>query len=185
MDELALWQDPVYVYSREKGYLYLSARRKEEHGVKTLNITLDSDDPCLFPGHLLLEAFVGYDTVILNNIVGTLGGKGYAYNKQTYELWSLNYIVHEAGTIRLDDFIMWKLEVAFRSIMIFIVSATLVSFCMKHIQIHIFQFTMQMRHQSIARSSFFACHSSTSTRELCSHFGNGRGPIMCFRIHVR
>ena len=119
IDELALWQDPVYVYSREKGYLYLSAKRKEEHGVKTLNITLDSDDPCLFPGHLLLEAFVGYpfinilfflfffilrryDTVVLNNIVGTLGGRGYAYNKQTYELWSLNYIVHEAGTIRLD-----------------------------------------------------------------------------------
>ena len=37
-----------------------------------------------------------------------------------------------------EDYILWKLEVAFRSIMIFIVSATLVSFCMKHIQIHIF-----------------------------------------------
>lgn len=153
IEDLALWQDPVYVYAREKGYLYLSAKRKEEHGVKTLNVTLDSDDPCLAPGQFLLEAFVGYDTVILNNLVGTLGGKGHAYNKQTYELWSLNYIVHEAGTMKMEAYILWKLEVAFRSILLFFVTTTLVSFCMKHTQLHIFQFTIQMRHQSLQRSS--------------------------------
>lgn len=60
IEELTMWQDPEYVYAREKGYLYLSSKRREEHGVKTLNITLDSDDDCLSPGQFLLEAFVGY-----------------------------------------------------------------------------------------------------------------------------
>lgn len=85
--------DPIFTYAREKGFLLLSSKRRLEHGIRTLNLTLDASDSCLGsrPMQLILEAFIGYDTIILNNIVHTLGGRGYLYNQQTHDLWNLNF----------------------------------------------------------------------------------------------
>jgi len=148
MAETMVFQSPVYIYAKEKGFLLLSAKRRAEHNVKQLNITLEATDHCLGGrgSQFLLESFLGYDTIILNNVVKTLGGRGYLYNQQTQELWNLN-VSGEYMELDAIEYFIWKTEVALRSIILFVITTTLVAFCNRQTQLHIFNFTVQFRNQ--------------------------------------
>jgi hypothetical protein len=115
---LEVWlQDPMFLFSREKGFLLLSAKRRNALGLSQLNATLDfscvplpwargdtdADGARQGAGSntnssgsstlltYLLDNFVGYDTVVTNTFIHATDGRGFLYSDWSREQVDLSY----------------------------------------------------------------------------------------------
>jgi hypothetical protein len=70
----------------------LSEAAKLQHSIRTVNVTISAQNLCFGNRwqQLLIDNFVGYDTILMNSLLHS-HGKGYLYNFQTKELYNLNY----------------------------------------------------------------------------------------------
>ncbi|XP_022922589.1 uncharacterized protein LOC111430551 isoform X2 [Cucurbita moschata] len=84
--------EPTYLYTREKGFFLLPEGAKSRHNIQTINISIPAQHSCF--GNrwqkLLINRFVGYDTILMNSLL-TFPGQGYLYNYQTKEFYNLSY----------------------------------------------------------------------------------------------
>jgi hypothetical protein len=99
--------DPVYQFSQEKGFLLLKEDLRKKHNIRLLTISLASDHQCLGDSfqQLLVENFLGYDTIIANSLIYVFQGKGYLYNMNTREIF--NFVFASTLESSLHSPISW------------------------------------------------------------------------------
>ncbi|KAG5000613.1 hypothetical protein JHK87_021685 [Glycine soja] len=84
--------EPTYLYTMEKGYFLLPESAKSHHNIHTVNVSISAWYSCFGNKwqQLLINRFVGYDTILINSLLSS-HGQGYLYNYQTKEFYNLSY----------------------------------------------------------------------------------------------
>lgn len=115
---------PVWTFSFDPAVLLLQDRTRQNHDFTTVNVTLHGGT-CFgnsLPGALL--NVIGYDTVIINQIMFTFRSRGLLKKSNGDEWWwGTGSIPPRHGYNILDRFVL-KTAVAFKSVIAFIVEST-------------------------------------------------------------
>ncbi|PKA61948.1 hypothetical protein AXF42_Ash019154 [Apostasia shenzhenica] len=142
--------EPSYLYTVEKGYFLLPEGAKTQHNIQTVNITISAQNPCFGNRwqQLLINSFVGYDTILMNSLLNS-PGHGYLYNFQTREFYDLNH-GHEPseGSARFGDYFVTKCGVLIMSLFVFFTTTMSVSFTLRETQSRMLKFTVQLQHHA-------------------------------------
>ncbi|KAK9155232.1 hypothetical protein Sjap_002712 [Stephania japonica] len=149
--------EPTYLYTMEKGYFLLPEGAKTQHGIHTVNISISARHSCFGNRwqQLLINRFVGYDTILMNSLLSS-PGQGYIYNYQTKEFYDLSY-AHEPTevTTRFGDYLVTKCGVLVMSLFVFFTTTMSVSFTLRETQIRMLKFTVQLEHHARHRLPTF------------------------------
>lgn len=142
--------DPIYLYTVEKGYFLLPEAAKSQHNIQTINVTISAQNPCFGNRwqQLLINSFVGYDTILMNSLLSS-PGHGYLYNFQTREFFDLSH-GHEPseGSARFGDYFVTKCGVLIMSLFVFFTTTMSVSFTLRETQSRMLKFTVQLQHHA-------------------------------------
>ncbi|KAF6150620.1 hypothetical protein GIB67_022232 [Kingdonia uniflora] len=67
--------EPTYMYTAEKGYFLLPEGAKSRHNIRTVNISISARDSCFGNRwqQLLINRFIGYDTILMNTLLSSPG----------------------------------------------------------------------------------------------------------------
>ncbi|KAF8412038.1 hypothetical protein HHK36_004598 [Tetracentron sinense] len=149
--------EPTYLYTMEKGYFLLPEGAKSRHNVHTVNISISARHSCFGNRwqQLLINRFVGYDTILMNSLLSS-PGQGYLYNYQTKEFYDLSY-AHESaeGSARFGDYFVTKCGVLMMSLFVFFTTTMSVSFTLRETQARMLKFTVQLQHHARHRLPTF------------------------------
>ncbi|RWW22924.1 hypothetical protein GW17_00012849, partial [Ensete ventricosum] len=140
--------EPTYLYTVEKGYLLLPEGAKSQHHICTTNVTISAQNSCFGNRwqQLLINTFVGYDTILINSLLNS-PGHGYLYNFQTKEFYNLRYGQEPSeGHARFGDFFVTKSGVLIMSLFVFFTTTMSVSFILRETQSRMLKFTVQLQH---------------------------------------
>ncbi|CAD5191823.1 membralin-like protein At1g60995 [Musa acuminata AAA Group] len=141
-------QEPTYLYTVEKGYFLLPEGAKSQHHIRTTNLTISAQNSCFGNRwqQLLINTFVGYDTILINSLLNS-PGHGYLYNFQTKEFYNLRYGQEPSeGHARFGDFFVTKSGVLIMSLFVFFTTTMSVSFILRETQSRMLKFTVQLQH---------------------------------------
>lgn len=142
--------EPTYLYTVEKGFFLLPEAAKSRHNVTTLNVTISAQNSCFGNRwqQILINSFVGYDTILMNSILN-FPGQGYLYNFQSKEFYDLSY-GHEAseGHTIFGDYFVTKCGVLIMSLFVFFTTTMSVSFTLRETQSRMLKFTVQLQHHA-------------------------------------
>jgi hypothetical protein len=133
----------------------LSEAAKLQHSIRTVNVTISAQNLCFGNRwqQLLIDNFVGYDTILMNSLLHSRG-KGYLYNFQTKELYKLNYNLNFQPELQpelphgLEDYIVFKCGVLITSLFVFFTTTMSVSFTLRETQARMLKFTVQLQHHA-------------------------------------
>eukprot|EP00249_Psilotum_nudum_P019341 c27203_g1_i1 orf=326-2707(-) len=142
--------EPVYVYGIEKGYLVLPETAKAQHNIRTINISISARNPCFGNRwqQLLINSFVGYDTILMNSLLHARG-EGYLFNFQTKELYDLNYLHESSGVPNsFEGYFVSKSGVLIMSLFVFFTTTMSVSFTLRETQARMLRFTVQLQYHA-------------------------------------
>lgn len=142
--------EPTYLYTREKGYFLLPEGAKSRHNIQTVNISIPAQHSCFGNRwqQLLINRFVGYDTILMNSLL-TFPGQGYLYNYQTKEFYNLSYAFEPPeGPARFGDYFVTKCGVLMMSLFVFFTTTMSVSFTLRETQTRMLKFTVQLQHHA-------------------------------------
>lgn len=149
--------EPTYLYTMEKGYFLLPDGAKSRHNIQTVNISISAGHSCFGNRwqQLLINRFVGYDTILMNSLLNS-PGQGYLYNYQTKEFYNLSY-AHEPpeGPARFGDYLVTKCGVLMMSLFVFFTTTMSVSFTLRETQTRMLKFTVQLQHHARHRLPTF------------------------------
>nr|DAD43721.1 TPA_asm: hypothetical protein HUJ06_001951 [Nelumbo nucifera] len=142
--------EPTYLYTMEKGYFLLPEGAKSRHNIRTVNISISARHSCFGNRwqQLLINRFVGYDTILMNSLLNS-PGQGYLYNYQTKEFYDLSYAHEPAeGYTRFGDYFVTKCGVLMMSLFVFFTTTMSVSFTLRETQTRMLKFTVQLQHHA-------------------------------------
>lgn len=149
--------EPTYLYTMEKGYFLLPEGAKSRHNIRTVNISISAWHSCFGNRwqQLLINKFVGYDTILMNSLLNS-PGQGYLYNYQTKEYYNLTY-AHEPpeGPVQFGDYLVTKCGVLLMSLFVFFTTTMSVSFTLRETQTRMLKFTVQLQHHARHRLPTF------------------------------
>jgi hypothetical protein len=83
--------DPVYFFSLERGFFFVSGNARARHGVTIANVTLRSDHAC-FSGLSTVYDIFGYDPVAAGIFDTLSGGRGYVYVRGSHRVITLRHL---------------------------------------------------------------------------------------------
>ncbi|XVE66942.1 hypothetical protein DITRI_Ditri08aG0120100 [Diplodiscus trichospermus] len=149
--------EPTYLYTMEKGYFLLPEAAKSRHNIRTINISISARHPCFGNRwqQLLINRFVGYDTILMNSLLHK-PGQGYLYNFQTKEFYNLSYAQElPDGSARFGDYLVTKCGVLMMSLFVFFTTTMSVSFTLRETQTRMLKFTVQLQHHARHRLPTF------------------------------
>ncbi|XWS40036.1 hypothetical protein CRYUN_Cryun18bG0105600 [Craigia yunnanensis] len=149
--------EPTYLYTMEKGYFLLPEVAKSQHNIRTINISISARHPCFGNRwqQLLINRFVGYDTILMNSLLHQ-PGQGYLYNFQTKEFYNLSYAQGlPDGSARFGDYLVTKCGVLMMSLFVFFTTTMSVSFTLRETQTRMLKFTVQLQHHARHRLPTF------------------------------
>ncbi|XWS54884.1 hypothetical protein CRYUN_Cryun10bG0127900 [Craigia yunnanensis] len=149
--------EPTYLYTMEKGYFLLPEVAKSRHNMRTINISISARHPCFGNRwqQLLINRFVGYDTILMNSLLHQ-PGQGYLYNFQTKEFYNLSYAQElPDGSARFGDYLVTKCGVLMMSLFVFFTTTMSVSFTLRETQTRMLKFTVQLQHHARHRLPTF------------------------------
>ncbi|KAF9589822.1 hypothetical protein IFM89_028757 [Coptis chinensis] len=143
--------EPTYLYTVEKGYFLLPEGAKARHNIRTVNISISARHSCFGNRwqQLLINSFVGYDTILMNSLLSS-PGQGYLYNYQTKEFYDLSY-AHDSTA----DYLVTKCGVLIMSLFVFFTTTMSVSFTLRETQTRMLKFTVQLEHHARHRLPTF------------------------------
>ncbi|XP_042402391.1 membralin-like protein At1g60995 [Zingiber officinale] len=142
--------EPAYLYTTEKGYFLLPEVAKSHHNIQTVNITISAQSSCFGNRwqQLLINVFVGYDTILMNTLLSS-PGHGYLYNYQTKEFYDLSYGQEASnGPTRFGEYFVTKCGVLIMSLFVFFTITMSVSFTLRETQSRMLRFTVQLQHHA-------------------------------------
>ncbi|XP_052485065.1 membralin-like protein At1g60995 isoform X2 [Gossypium raimondii] len=121
--------EPTYLYTMEKGYFLLPDAAKSRHNIRTVNISISARHPCFGNRwqQLLINRFVGYDTILMNSLL------------------------HQPG----KDYLVTKCGVLMMSLFVFFTTTMSVSFTLRETQTRMLKFTVQLQHHARHRLPTF------------------------------
>lgn len=149
--------EPTYLYTKEKGYFLLPESAKSQHNIRTVNISISARHSCFGNRwqQLLINRFVGYDTILMNTLLSS-PGQGYLYNFQTKEFHNLSYVQEPPeGPARFGDYLVTKCGVLMMSLFVFFTTTMSVSFTLRETQTRMLKFTVQLQHHARHRLPTF------------------------------
>ncbi|GLU02932.1 hypothetical protein SLE2022_201620 [Rubroshorea leprosula] len=149
--------EPTYLYTMEKGYFLLPEGARSRHNIRTINISISARHPCFGNRwqQLLINRFVGYDTILMNSLLNS-PGQGYLYNSQTKEFYNLSYAQGPPeGPARFGDYLVTKCGVLMMSLFVFFTTTMSVSFTLRETQTRMLKFTVQLQHHARHRLPTF------------------------------
>ncbi|GLT30545.1 hypothetical protein SLA2020_053390 [Shorea laevis] len=149
--------EPTYLYTMEKGYFLLPEGARSRHSIRTINISISARHPCFGNRwqQLLINRFVGYDTILMNSLLNS-PGQGYLYNFQTKEFYNLSYAQEPPeGPARFGDYLVTKCGVLMMSLFVFFTTTMSVSFTLRETQTRMLKFTVQLQHHARHRLPTF------------------------------
>ncbi|KAL1289717.1 hypothetical protein HN51_058111 [Arachis hypogaea] len=149
--------EPTYLYTTEKGYFLLPESAKFRHNVRTVNVSISAWHSCFGNRwqQLLINRFVGYDTILINSLLSS-PGQGYLYNYQTKEFYNLSYAQEPPeGPARFGDYLVTKCGVLMMSLFVFFTTTMSVSFTLRETQTRMLKFTVQLQHHARHRLPTF------------------------------
>ncbi|URE25627.1 tumor-associated protein [Musa troglodytarum] len=114
--------EPTYLYTTEKGYFLLSEGAKSRHDIRTVNATISAQSTCFGNRwqQLLINSFVGYDTILMNSLLSSPG----------------------------HDYFVTKCGVLIMSLFVFFTTTMSVSFTLRETQSRMLRFTVQLQHHA-------------------------------------
>ncbi|CAL0309569.1 unnamed protein product [Lupinus luteus] len=142
--------EPTYLYTMEKGYFLLPESAKSRHNIRTVNVSISAWHSCFGNRwqQLLINRFVGYDTILINSLLSS-PGQGYLYNYQTKEFYNLSYAQEPLeGPARFGDYLVTKCGVLMMSLFVFFTTTMSVSFTLRETQTRMLKFTVQLQHHA-------------------------------------
>ncbi|XP_044462018.1 membralin-like protein At1g60995 isoform X2 [Mangifera indica] len=149
--------EPIYLYTMEKGYFLLPESARSQHNMRTVNISISARHFCFGNRwqQLLINRFVGYDTILVNSLLNS-PGQGYLFNYQTKEFYNLSY-AHELpeGPAKFGDYLVTKCGVLMMSLFVFFTTTMSVSFTLRETQTRMLKFTVQLQHHARHRLPTF------------------------------
>ncbi|XP_022763279.1 membralin-like [Durio zibethinus] len=149
--------EPTYLYTMEKGYFLLPEVAKSQHNIRTINISISARHPCFGNRwqQLLINRFVGYDTILMNSLLHR-PGQGYLYNFQTKEFYNLSHAQElPDGSARFGDYLVTKCGVLMMALFVFFTTTMSVSFTLRETQTRMLKFTVQLQHHARHRLPTF------------------------------
>ncbi|KAM3714667.1 hypothetical protein ACB098_01G354800 [Castanea mollissima] len=149
--------EPIYIYTREKGYFLLPEEARSRHNIRTVNISISARHSCFGNRwqQLLINRIVGYDTILMNSLL-TSTDQGYLYNYQTKEFYNLSYAqLPPEGPARFGDYLVTKCGVLMMSLFVFFTTTMSVSFTLRETQTRMLKFTVQLQHHARHRLPTF------------------------------
>ncbi|KAL5156970.1 Membralin-like protein [Glycine soja] len=149
--------EPTYLYTMEKGYFLLPESAKSHHNIRTVNVSISAWHSCFGNRwqQLLINRFVGYDTILINSLLSS-PGQGYLYNYQTKEFYNLSYAQEvPEGPARFGDYLVTKCGVLMMSLFVFFTTTMSVSFTLRETQTRMLKFTVQLQHHARHRLPTF------------------------------
>ncbi|XP_047173339.1 membralin-like protein At1g60995 isoform X1 [Vigna umbellata] len=149
--------EPTYLYTMEKGYFLLPESAKSHHNIRTVNVSISAWHSCFGNKwqQLLINRFVGYDTILINSLLSS-PGQGYLYNYQTKEFYNLSYAQEvPEGPARFGDYLVTKCGVLMMSLFVFFTTTMSVSFTLRETQTRMLKFTVQLQHHARHRLPTF------------------------------
>ncbi|GLT42752.1 hypothetical protein SLA2020_167370 [Shorea laevis] len=149
--------EPTYLYTKEKGYFLLPEGARSRHNIRTVNISISARHACFGNRwqQLLINRFVGYDTILMNSLLSS-PGQGYFYNFQTKEFYNLSYAQEPPeGPARFGDYLVTKCGVLMMSLFVFFTTTMSVSFTLRETQTRMLKFTVQLQHHARHRLPTF------------------------------
>ncbi|XP_024024446.1 uncharacterized protein LOC21399766 isoform X2 [Morus notabilis] len=149
--------EPTYLYTMEKGYFLLPESAKSQHNIRTVNVSISARHSCFGNRwqQLLINRFVGYDTILMNSLLSS-PGQGYLYNFQTKEFYNLSYAQEPPeGPARFGDYLVTKCGVLMMSLFVFFTTTMSVSFTLRETQTRMLKFTVQLQHHARHRLPTF------------------------------
>ncbi|KAJ7968061.1 Membralin [Quillaja saponaria] len=142
--------EPTYLYTMEKGYFLLPEVAKSRHNIRTVNISISAHHSCFGNRwqQLLINRFVGYDTILMNSLLSSTG-QGYLYNFQTKEFYNLSFAQRPPeGPAGFGDYLATKCGVLMMSLFVFFTITMSVSFTLRETQTRMLKFTVQLQHHA-------------------------------------
>lgn len=146
LDEF-LSKQKVYLFSFEKGSLFLPPERREKLHIPTIDVKIAKDHSCLGPkkASWLLDKVLGYDTVAVQWCLHSLGPRGQLYNVFTKQMIDLATALPQPSDCVLDK-IYFKVNAVGCTIFLFFCMSTLVSFTLRETQERMVRFTYLLQH---------------------------------------
>ncbi|AES63270.1 putative membralin [Medicago truncatula] len=142
--------EPTYLYTMEKGYFLLPESAKSRHNIRTVNVSISAWHPCFGNRwqQLLINRFVGYDTILINSLLSS-PGQGYLYNYQSKEFYNLSF-AQEVPEVpaKFGDYLVMKCGVLMMSLFVFFTTTMSVSFTLRETQTRMLKFTVQLQHHA-------------------------------------
>ncbi|XP_004485491.1 membralin-like protein At1g60995 [Cicer arietinum] len=149
--------EPTYLYTMEKGYFLLPESAKSHHNIRTVNVSISAWHSCFGNRwqQLLINRFVGYDTILINSLLSS-PGQGYLYNYQSKEFYNLSYTLEVPEVpAKFGDYLVTKCGVLMMSLFVFFTTTMSVSFTLRETQTRMLKFTVQLQHHARHRLPTF------------------------------
>ncbi|CAI8591538.1 unnamed protein product [Vicia faba] len=135
--------EPTYLYTMEKGYFLLPESAKAQHNIRTVNVSISAWHSCFGNRwqQLLINRFVGYDTILINSLLSS-PGQGYLYNYQSKEFFNLSFALEIPEVPdKFGDYLVTKCGVLMMSLFVFFTTTMSVSFTLRETQTRMLKFT--------------------------------------------
>uniref|UniRef100_A0A1D1XLX2 Membralin n=1 Tax=Anthurium amnicola TaxID=1678845 RepID=A0A1D1XLX2_9ARAE len=149
--------EPTYLYTTEKGYFFLPEGARARHNICTVNISISAQHPCFGNRwqQLLINSFVGYDTILMNSLL-SFPGPGHLCISRTKDFYDLSYGLQPLdGPAKFGDYFVTKCSVLIMSLFVFFTTTMSVSFTLRETQSRMLKFTVQLQHHARHRLPTF------------------------------
>eukprot|EP00871_Galdieria_phlegrea_P003184 jgi/Galph1/3867/GphlegSOOS_G2567.1 len=152
----------IYRYSLEKGLLLLNQEETwRRHHVSFASLQIDSDHFCLgnwFLRKLVLESFVGYDTILMNSLAKYFQYRGYVLHLRTGNVINLQVMFEQStwGSSLLEktfSFLLRKLNILITSIFMMSITGTLVTFALREVRARVMKLNLELQQRRVYRTS--------------------------------
>ncbi|KAK4528380.1 hypothetical protein GAYE_SCF55G6321 [Galdieria yellowstonensis] len=153
--ENILLRPTVLRYSSEKGLLLLNQNSWPNYNISFATLEIDLSNPCFgnwFLRKLVLETFVGYDTILLNAVAHYFQYRGYILHMLTGQVINLD-VLFDVNISKLEtcwyrkifSWIARKGNVLVTSIFIMGITGTLVTFALREVRSRVVKLTLELQ----------------------------------------
>ncbi|GAU24355.1 hypothetical protein TSUD_390640 [Trifolium subterraneum] len=148
-----IWRHTMQIigsFQKLWGYFLLPESAKSHHNIRTVNVSISAWHSCFGNRwqQLLINRFVGYDTILINSLLSS-PGQGYLYNYQSKEFYNLSFALEVPEVpAKFGDYLVTKCGVLMMSLFVFFTTTMSVSFTLRETQTRMLKFTVQLQHHA-------------------------------------
>ena len=141
---ISVWlHDPVYLYTKDRGFLMLDETIKKKHNIQEVNIKFETSK-CFHDNsdwqRYVFDNFIGYDTLMLNSMGSIFQSEGILFSEHSREIFHLSR-TRKVATVG----VVAKLYAIFLTMFLFFITTTLVHHTMRETQYRVLRFSLDLQ----------------------------------------